>query len=567
MGTICTWMKKRWDKGKMISNLKPAIFLSITACFMIFLFAPYEIYLGNPGEFWYDAYLLFPFLIKDFAIFLLISLIGFIISYFLGEFFYTAVLYCYFTCFIACYVQGNYMVKGLPPFDGTEVNWSLYHLENIKCIIVWTIIAVIILALLVILKSKKFKTIVSFVSVFFFLMLGSTLMILGINGGLFEQKQFVKFTKNDQFEMSKDTNFIILLLDAIDEECFWKIWEEHPEYEKAMADFTFYNNAMSGYAYTDHSLPLIVSGEWFENKEPYEDYLLRIYSDSPFFNYLEEQGYSLSFYDDELQFEVGVMDGEFANMTYTKSTLWDGDLFNKRIIKMVGIKYAPYLLKPYCWFNPESIKYQELGSKDEELFVWSNGTFYEDLKSDEITYVDDKRFKLIHLMGAHVPFKYDQYMNEIEDADYYTCIESSMTVTMAYLDKLKEAGVYDNSIILVLSDHGYNTSGDAAKIPQRDENQNGRQHPILFVKGLNESHPMKISGAPVSFEDLAGAYYKLMEGRLSDDCFEYKEGDYRERRYLLYKYMDEDHMVEYIQTGYAGDEDTLVPTGRVFDAR
>ena len=52
--------------------------------------------------------------------------------------------------------------------------------------------------------------------------------------------------------------------------------------------------------------------------------------------------------------------------------------------------------------------------------------------------------------------------------------------------------------------------------------------------------------------DLVEAYYKLMDGAASDDCFAYKEGDQRERRYLLYKYLGEDHMVEYVQTGYAG---------------
>lgn len=35
---------------------------------------------------------------------------------------------------------------------------------------------------------------------------------------------------------------------------------------------------------------------------------------------------------------------------------------------------------------------------------------------------------------------------------------------------------------------------------------------------------------------LVEAYYKLMDGAASDDCFAYKEGDQRERRYLLYKY-------------------------------
>lgn len=562
-----TWVKKRWDKGKMISNLKPAVLVSVAACFMLFLFAPLEFYVSNQSEFWYDAYLLFPFLLKQFVFFAAVSILGYVIVYILGDTLYTIALYCYFTCFIAFYIQGNFLVSVLPPFDGTQVDWSLYRSETIRDIIVWAAIAAIILAVLLIIKPDKFRKAVSFVSVFFFLMLGSTLIVLSISGGILEQKQFVKFTKSDQFEMSKDTNFIILLLDAIDEECFWEVWQQHPEYEEAMADFTFYNNAMSGYAYTDHSLPLMISGEWFENGEPYEDYLLRIYRESPFFNHLEEEGYSLSFYDDELQFEVGVMDGEFANMSYAKSTLWDEPLFHTRIIKMTGVKYAPYFLKPYCWFDPRQLKHQEMGAKGKELFVWSNKAFYEDVKKDEISYVDDKRFKLIHLMGAHVPFLYDEFMNETDDADYYTGIESSMTVTMAYLNKLKEAGVYDNSVILVLSDHGYNTSGDAAKIPQRDENQYGRQHPILFVKGLNEQHELRISGAPVSYEDLVGAYYKLMDGCLSDDCFDYKEGEYRERRYLLYPYLGEDHMEEYVQTGYAGDEDTLVPTGRVYDAK
>ena len=564
---MITWIKKRWDNGKMFKKLVPSVFVSIALCFMLLLFAPLEIYLSNTTEFWYDTSILLPFVIKDFFIFLGASLIFFVITYFLGDKIHVFSLYGYFTCLVACYIQGNYMVEGLPPFDGTEVNWALYRKETIINIIAWIVIAAIILTVLCVFKADKFKKVVTFASVFLLLVLGSTLAVLSISGGLFEQKQFVKFTKDDQFEMSKDTNFIILMLDAIDEECFWKIWEQHPEYEAAMADFTFYNNTMSGYAYTEHSLPLIISGEWFENKEPFEDYNLRIFRDSPFFNHLEKEGYTLSLYEDDIKFEVGVMDGEFNNMMYTKSSLWDESLFNKRVLKMVGVKYAPYFLKPYCWFNPEMLKHQEMPTTDEEIFSSSNKAFYEDLKNEEITFVDGKRFKLIHLMGAHVPFKYDQYMNEIDNADYFTCIESSMTVTMAYLDKLKESGVYDNSIIVILSDHGYNIKGDAVDTPQRDENETERQHSILFVKGLNERHDLKISGAPISHEDLIDAYYKLLDGSMSDDCFEYKEGDYRERRYLLYKYLGEDYMTEYIQTGYAGDEDTLIPTGNVFEAK
>ena len=561
-----SWLQKKWNKGKMPAELKPAFFLSLTFCFMLFIYAPLELYVNNIEGFWYDAFVLFPFIIKDFFFFLFISLAGFVVAYLLAKVVYEIALYGYFVCMISCYIQGNYMVKGLPPLDGTDINWTWYRPEMIKSTIMWAVVAVICLIGFLILKYDKVKKAVSYISIFMVLMLAGTITILSINGDIFTKKQYEKFNKLDQFEMSTDTNFVIVMLDAIDEECFWQVWEQHPEYAEEMRDFTFYNNAMSGYAYTDHSLPLIISGEWYENKEPFSDYQIRIFKDSPFFNRLREQGYTLSYYEDEYKFEVGVMDGAFNNLAYTQSSLWDAPLFNKRIIKMVGMKYAPYLLKPKCWFNVDMLNNQEMTPKDEALFSWKNKAFYDDVKEDDITYVDGKRFKLIHLMGAHVPFYYDKDVNEIDDANYYTCIESSMTVTMAYLDKLREAGVYDNSVIIVLSDHGYNIEGDAVDTPQRNENETGRQHPVLFVKGLNESHDFQVSGAPISYEDLVGAYYKLMDGAASDDCFAYKEGDQRERRYLLYKYLGEDHMVEYVQTGYAGDESTLVPTGRVFDA-
>ncbi len=59
-----------------------------------------------------------------------------------------------------------------------------------------------------------------------------------------------------------------------------------------------------------------------------------------------------------------------------------------------------------------------------------------------------------------------------------------MTVTMSYLNKLREAGVYDNSVIIILSDHGYNIEGEAVKSSSENENETGRQHPIFICKGI-----------------------------------------------------------------------------------
>ncbi len=554
-------LRYRWHKGRMLREIRSGIFLSLVTCFMLCIFAPLEIYAGNQEEVWYDAYLLFPFCIGLFCALMLISIMLFGGAYLIGDKVYDIVLACYFFMFAGAYIQGNFGVSGLPPFDGTEVNWAAYRRETIGSTVCWFFIAVAVFVLLAVLKTEKFRKVVSAVGLFMFAVLFSTLAAIGIREGLLTPQQFVHFTKNDQFEMSQNQNFIILVLDAIDEECFWQVWEQHPEYQEAMADFTFYNNALTGYPYTDQALPLMLSGEWYECEESMEEYTFRVYRNSSFFKELKENGYELSFYDGELPFKVGDMDGLFQNLSYEKYSLSDPGLFWKRQIKMIGVKYAPWLLKPYCWFNPDKMWHQRVPEQGEELFVWENKSFYDDINSDEITYTDQNCFKMIHLMGAHVPFYYDQYVNEVEDADYFTCIESSMTVTMAYLEKLKAAGVYDNSIILVLSDHGYNISEDADSIGESI----GRQHPILFIKGLGEKHDFQISGAPISYEDLVGAYSKLLSGLSSDAVFEYQEGDYRERRYFLFKYMDEGHLVEYIQKGYAGDESTMVPTGRVYD--
>ena len=101
------------------------------------------------------------------------------------------------------------------------------------------IIAIVCLILFIVLKYDRIKKAVSYISVFLLLILVSTITVLSINNNIFEKKEYARFTKVDQFEMSTDTNFIIFLLDAVDEECFWQVWQEHPEYEDAMNDFTF----------------------------------------------------------------------------------------------------------------------------------------------------------------------------------------------------------------------------------------------------------------------------------------------------------------------------------------
>lgn len=125
-------LQKKWNNGKMLAELKPAFFLSLTFCFMIFIYAPLELYINNVDEFWYDVYLLFPFIIKDFFLFLLFSIVGFLVVYLFGNVAYKIVLYCYFTGTVACYIQGNYMVKNFTSFRWNRCEFGVYIITVCK---------------------------------------------------------------------------------------------------------------------------------------------------------------------------------------------------------------------------------------------------------------------------------------------------------------------------------------------------------------------------------------------------------------------------------------------------
>ena len=94
------------------------------------------------------------------------------------------------------------------------------------------------------------------------------------------------------------------------------------------------------------------------------------------------------------------------------------------------------------------------------------------------------------------------------------------------------------------------------------ETMYGRQHPILFVKGVGERHEMDVNDAPVCQEDFVDAYKKLALGSPSSDVFEWKEGDVRERKFMYYRfYVTINHMTEYVTRGHARDTEAMELTG------
>lgn len=540
--------------GKAAGSKMAGAWLCIAVCFMLFLYAPLELLFTNQDEFWFDACILTPPMLVVFAAgcgcgILLFALLGK-----LHEKLYRLGLMAGFVGYIGLYVQGNFLAAGLPSLDGEPIDWSLYSGERIKSVIAWAAVAAVVITLFCKLRGEVFARVVRVVSIGMTLMLGLTLLTLAVTNDGFSKKPGMSVTTENMFDMSRDTNFVILLLDAVDAQTLEGMMEAEPEYQDIFTDFTFYNNVVAAYPYTQHSIPYILSGSWYENEKAFKAYEKEAYASSPFLETMENAGYRMGFYEAELLPDNGGM-GRFENILSNDRGVEDTWAFVRWQMLMTGFKYAPYDLKRFSFVNPKAFSTLKITPEGKTLFTPSNIAFYDGVLHEELRTGDQKCFRFIHVDGGHVPFIYNENVEEIpeESGSYEDNLRACLTMTKAYLKKLREGGVYDNSVIIVMADHGYNWL-----------DPHGRQNPAFFVKGVNETHDFAVSDAPVSFEDLQEAYQRLLNGADGGSVFDWKSGDQRDRRFLFYEYLKEDYMVEYIQPGQAHDTEAMYETGNIF---
>lgn len=539
----------------MMKRCKAGIYISLCLSFLLTIYAPLEMFFYNIDDFWFNFTLMFPVCLILFLVLWMAGSLAFILLGAVNKYIYNVGIAVGFVTLICTYVQGTFLISNLPPMDGTNIDWGEYRAENVKTIILWVLILAACLVIIKFAKISLFNKIAGKVSCYLFLILLFSIFISGIATSGYKDKDLLTATNRYEFEFSEDTNFIILILDAVDAGTVSQILETDEESREVFTDFTYYENVLCAYPFTKFSMPFIMSGKWYTNEKPPRDYFEESIDESPLINTIEEQ-YKMELFSNSIAIVNEENSERFANMVSDHSYISSYKQFVKGMIKLAGIKYAPYPAKKICYNVLEQLEgARGIGEEveDDQIFSGNNRRFCQRIEENEIAYTSDKVFKLIHLEGAHVPYRYNKNVEVIEDGTYLGNVEASITTASRFLDKLKESNVYDNSVIIIMADHGYNIVG-----------LRGRQNPILFIKGIGEHHEMNVSNAPISYDDLQDAYQLLLKGESGDAVFPWEENQKRQRRYLLYVYEEEETMYEYMTEGHAAETEELQPTGKEF---
>ena len=231
-------------KKRNLKNWIPGLLVSAAISFLLFLYAPIDLYCANTAEFWFDFSTLLITALGMFAACFAVLAVLYLIAMLIHPYLYRIALAGGLALFICTYIQGNFMIDKLPPLDGTSIWWEKYDILRKDTLILWGIVLAVVVLAAIFLRKERFENAAMFISGCMTLMLLVTACSTALTNGALIPKVHLHISEENEFNMSSDENFVIFVLDTADSREFTSLLEDHPEYRDIFADFTYFENIL-----------------------------------------------------------------------------------------------------------------------------------------------------------------------------------------------------------------------------------------------------------------------------------------------------------------------------------
>ena len=485
--------------------------------FTLFVFAPVILYLGNQADLHFQIRDFLPYVILFgvcLALFLLF--VGWILPR-KGLAVFAAFV---FAAGLALYLQGNYLNTTYGDLDGRGIDWSGFGSYPYVNTVIW-ILLIAVSIVLALKQEKLFGKIVRYTSLFILLIeaisLGVYLVSIPRQGN---DEHFSVSTKMSS-NLSRNSNTIVLVVDACDTQYFERMLAEKQEIVDTFDGFTYFPDYVGSYSKTKMSVPFLLTGKWYENRETVQDFLRDAYKDVPLYSKLKENNYTIGLYTDYRYLSDDVIDLA-DNVVKAQTKVGDHWGVSKQLLDFCCFSYFPHILKPYFEFYTYVFDKYNAISTGEPLYSIDNYLFQDFCKADFFL-TDENAFRFYHITGSHLPCDMDENGQWVGPwkSDAYRQTLGVFRSVKTFFDSLKALDIYDRSTIIVTADHG-----------RFDE---GLSFPLLLVKRPDERGEVKVNNASVSQSEFHATILKCAGIETDGDSFfDIDENEDRERRFLYY---------------------------------
>ncbi len=425
-----------------------------------FLVTPLQLYLANLEEMKVDLEsLVMLWLLPALTVFLVLFLLQRILKGIALDLFRLLIV----GIVILSWFQGNVLLWDYGVLDGQAIDWGSYRRNALIDTAVWMGGLTIVLVF-----GRRWLPILWKAAAFLvFIQAGSIAVKLP---ALAENRIDTSAYVNEEdlfnlYRFSPDRNVIHLVVDGFQSDVFDYL-VNHPlladTYQEAFDGFTYYRETLGVYPYTRFSVPAFLSGNFYYNQRVKNEYIAAALEGKTLFSEARESGYEVdigsgaNYWVRQYAFtqpdNIYALDQDVAyNPAHSEaSRLVDLSLFRNlpQIIKRRVYNNQNWWLSQ--WFS---------GSGGLQHWYFLHTRFLDTLGRNISVDREKPVYKYFHVMNTHNPMVVDQdctYKNQSGMNRATLTYQSKCTIDSlgVLLQRLRDAGVYENSLIVIHGDHG-----------------------------------------------------------------------------------------------------------------
>jgi len=561
-------------RSRLLTSSIVALFFNFT----IFLSIPATIYVGNISE--YEISLGVIITISTATIGLL-TMCLLLISETFSVKKYRNGISILLTLSVLIWFQSNILAWNYGPLDGRVINWGEYWSNGIVDSPIW-----LLSILIAIVKFENIYWHSRYISIIFICVQLMGMAFEDSNRKLQPDRNMAKnynVIEGTKYEYSIDQNIILILLDEFQSDIFLEIVKSETSYGDIFDGFVYFRNATSGSTFTELAIPSILTGSIYDNSYPKDDYLRNEYLNRSIPKLLMDLGYAVELYpwlgwgNESIYFSEELA----RNIVKKADNVNSDENFTEKkakeilhLFELTIFRFLPHYAKRYIfndgnWLITDIVsrlplpKIKKLVSVDEKYTtnIFVNNAV---LKAEKTS--KQKSFKYYHTTGVHRPLIVDGNLKFTKDSfeynrqNYINQAKANLKQLARYFDKLRSIGAYDNSMIIVMSDHG---SGGSEDMYISDSNKFGkaldaegnpftrnfkrdkaRALPLVLIKKFQAEADLEISNAPVSVTDTKATVLSeigVETEEIGISMFNVNANENRTRYYAAFDYMNSEH--------------------------
>ena len=351
----------------------------------------------------------------------------------------------------------------------------------------------------------------------------------------------------ENFKLSRERNVLMFILDSMPGSVSTDIVKSSPDLAAKFPGFVAFTNNVGMHDCTKRGLPGLMTGRYFDpGSSSKAEYPMSMYGEDSFLVPYVESGAEVSFAPDFLPYGyTNAKVEKRAKATGRQKHGWAALLRRSKEVPYLSLfdvtvfRIAPYVAKaPFLYAK---IRHDPMFGQDESNF-WYEHAMYPRLAAAGFTQAKTV-LGVFHTRGAHPPLVFDRDGRRLDTIGWGRdslpdLVRNPLYNLARLMDALREKGVYDKSLVVVVADHGVG-------IAPHDKEHHPSESAILWVKPEGASSPLAYCGTSTGYSRIAAFMKSAASGRPGT---EEAEAALREEN-RLFRYQDADDRYHDIVVG------------------